>query len=793
MTSRTIDKMTTSRTAADIKVDIEFNSLKDYIRNIKSQLPTAERFLIAQWLKKLKYPQTRFRADYISRFYAEIVHGYLCPPFSSEPPTGELEPLPPPHTHTSSECCTSLSSIVTNNTSFHSIDMKNTVVHGEFSGGNGRYSGLNGKYSGGNGEFTGANGELSDETPTSSDAGDVTSTSNEDTVNDEAIVRVRSEPNLIKSKFHLASRYSRPRNGLNDGIMEEENEHDGNVEEKGSRGDTFSTKDYEHEFQSKNRESPPVTDNHEFKQEGFEKRKPEDTVKIGDGLENEKEMGINKCEEEIKETVSFMLNSGHFDSMNVDKAQASTTEDSLEKIFEKLAEEQLVAQICTKMKPKDGGTCKKTSIAKVVLEKREDFSLPTVKEVREVLREMYKEPEVKGGIKRNEASSLATVEPSSLPIGKEVREVFMNKKYGLETTRNSLEPTSTGAKKQNFSLETSKQDSFEQSNLGDKKHVQDVIKKIANLCQKRHQDRIKELEEKIANLIAINEELTNAKVKDNTQIEELHKELDSLKIRRSCHDAEKIKHPINDTDELKEVSVTNTIRNIPCKDASDNSISKGNEQLADIIDTLSVLLEKSNRHIEKLSSLAVKFNLIKSDYELERKEMILKFKSIDSLHQNILTELVKQRVNEGKEYEDLIDKYRAQFKEKNAEISKLQNTTCDACAKRRNEVTSGNKTNDGDTIDQLRKEVVHLSQVNKELTYTYEKKIKKLMNEKNLEGKLMNTLLKAQKEEIEIYLTGQKHEELRRLAENLESQYSRIVDDAIRVAKSQHETENGTK
>uniref|UniRef100_A0A8D9AHM4 Uncharacterized protein n=1 Tax=Cacopsylla melanoneura TaxID=428564 RepID=A0A8D9AHM4_9HEMI len=72
-------------------------------------------------------------------------------------------------------------------------------------------------------------------------------------------------------------------------------------------------------------------------------------------------------------------------------------------------------------------------------------------------------------------------------------------------------------------------------------------------------------------------------------------------------------------------------------------------------------------------------------------------------------------LNKGQEYEDLIDKYRAQFNEKNAEISRLQNTQCDACAKRRNEVKSGDTTNGGGTIEELKKEVAHLRQVNKGL------------------------------------------------------------------------------
>uniref|UniRef100_A0A8D8SHZ2 DUF4485 domain-containing protein n=1 Tax=Cacopsylla melanoneura TaxID=428564 RepID=A0A8D8SHZ2_9HEMI len=671
--------MASSRTAADIKVDIEFNSLKDYIRNIKSQLPRTERFLLAQWLKKLKKPQqTLFRADYISRLYTEIVHGYLCPPFSSEPPLGALEPLPPPHTHTSSECCTSLSSIVTNDTSFNSLALKNTGENGGFSGGNRTYTGGNRKYSGGNdrfssgnGQFTGANGGLSDETP-SSDCGDVATTSNEGTLNDD-IVRVRSEPNLIKSKFHLVSRYSSVRN---DSRIEETHEENGNLVEKSTRGYELSAEDTEdHEFQSKGTE---------FKLEGFEKGKPEkgtdnfrsgitpeDRVKICDELDNKRETEINNSEEDIvtmnslpntegtKRTTSILPNTDRFDLIDTclrpqHKTKALPLEDSLEKIFEKLVEEQLVAETCNTYKSKDGKTCKKTSVPKESLEKRQDSRLPTTREVREVLTEISNETLIEQDNNKKESSKLATGVASSLPIGKEVREVFMNLKYDVETVRNSSEPRSPRDRKQKYSLETTKQDSLEPTkqdsleptSLKDKKHIQDVIKKIANLCQKKHQEKIIDLEDKIAKITTLNEQLTDANAKNNSQIEELQKELGCLKSRHPLDDAGEMRTPNNETEEVED-SVTDTIFTIPCKDVYDNS--KGNENLADIIDTLSMLLEKSNRHIEKLSSLAIKFNLIKSDYELERKEMIMKFKSIDSLHQNILTELVKQRVNEGKE------------------------------------------------------------------------------------------------------------------------------------------------
>ncbi|XP_008480361.1 uncharacterized protein DDB_G0283697-like [Diaphorina citri] len=111
--------------------------------------------------------------------------------------------------------------------------------------------------------------------------------------------------------------------------------------------------------------------------------------------------------------------------------------------------------------------------------------------------------------------------------------------------------------------------------------------------------------------------------------------------------------------------------------------AKYDDKIAEITTKLETLLEKSNRHNEQLNSLDVKFNLIKNNYEMERKEMMLKFKSVDSLHQNILSELVKRQMTEAREYQSLIDHYRGQLSERNTEIDRLANTACEACCKRR--------------------------------------------------------------------------------------------------------------
>ncbi|KAI5708662.1 hypothetical protein M8J76_000615 [Diaphorina citri] len=884
----------------DIKVSIEYACLREYIRKIRPQLPKNELFLCFAWLKKLRQPSPH-RGEYIRRMYSEIVRGYLCPPFSNGPPEGDLEPLPPPHSHGSSES-TDMSSLSSNQISMECKKSGLTIYR------------------------------------LGSDVSSLDATSN------RSVLRgARSEPNLM-SKFHVKTSRKMQQTEREDCMGDEREgtnsdscykdsedlEEEVRQEEKEGREDFRKAEKEDFRKESRDELEFEETERRQYEEIGtrsdlvgkdYERVVPSKTGAVGKSAghvtesENERDWksqsNVNKDinEAEINGTerksvdcfppfpyesacsIKQLIESAHFKSISEieefkesNKKLKNNDSDNVNNLENKPEihdiKEGSKSSNNKRNNAEDQSQQKRLKeVQEVFLNRKYVGSVGTGKDEQETgevnSRLSARENNEKFHITNTSKSAKDTGnnKPSNLPYSNEkvakihISDITSDKTDSHAKNTSNNQPVTTNANvapynnkaeeshisntpheitknaknitnnqppvtinvthkrepntnaKYNTNVEYNKEPNANveyNTNVEYNKEPNANVKYNTNVeynkepnANVKYNTNVEYNKEPNANVeyntnVEYNKE-PNANVKYNTNVEYNKEPNANVKYNTNVEynkepnanvkyntNVEYNKEPnanvkYNTNVEYNKEPNANVKYNTNVEYKREYANTKYDDKIAEITTKLETLLEKSNRHNEQLNSLDVKFNLIKNNYEMERKEMMLKFKSVDSLHQNILSELVKRQMTEAREYQSLIDHYRGQLSERNTEIDRLANTACEACCKRRDtnflDETGDNSTV---TVQQLRQEIAHLTQINKELIYSYETKLKKLRNEKYLEHKLMNTLLKAQKEEIEIHLTGQKYEELRRLAENLESQFGRIVDDTIRRAKSEH-------